>query len=230
MTFKNFVLSIFMAVGFLSFAQKTFSGTQVITYSYEGEGAEMMAQYMPQGMISYFGKDKSAVDFKGAAMEAMMNRVVTTPTESFAVNDAKKHVYALDKEFVDANQPEMENLDVTKVDGETKDILGYSCEKYLVSMTQMGIKLSMVMWVTNQYALPEYEVPFSQDASFEVLKQANIKGLVLRLESDIPVPGANIKMIMETTKLDPKPVDESLFEKPAGYAEKKFADMQLGGY
>ncbi len=219
-----------MAVGFLSFSQQTFSGTQVITYSYEGEGADMMAQYMPQGMISYYGKDKSAVDFKGAAMEAMMNRVVTTPTESFAVNDSKKHIYTLDKELVDSNQPEMENLDVTKVDGETKDILGYNCEKYVVTMNQMGIELSMVMWVTNKYALPEYEVPFSQDASFEVLKKANIKGLVLRLESDIPVPGASIKMIMETTILDTTPVAESIFEKPAGYEKKKFADMQLGGY
>jgi hypothetical protein len=211
-------------------AQQTFYGTQEITYQYEGEGAEMMAQYMPKGMTSYYGKDKTAVDFNGAAMEALMNRVVTTATESFAISHNSKAVYTIDNDFVEQNQPKMENVKVEKVEGETKDILGLTCQKYNVSLSQMGMEMKMVMWVSTKYNMPEYKVPFNQDASLEVLKQANLKGMVLRLESEIPVPGASITMIMETTKLDPTPVDESIFEKPAGYAEKNFADMPMPGY
>jgi hypothetical protein len=211
-------------------AQQTFYGTQEITYQYEGEGAEMMAQYMPKGMTSYYGKDKTAVDFNGAAMEALMNRVVTTATESFAISHNSKAVYTIDNDFAEQNQPKMENVKVEKVEGETKEILGLTCQKYNVSLSQMGMEMKMVMWVSTKYNMPEYKVPFNQDASLEVLKQANLKGIVLRLESEIPVPGASITMIMETTKLDPTPVDESIFEKPAGYAEKNFADMPMPGY
>jgi len=211
-------------------AQQTFYGTQEITYQYEGEGAEMMAQYMPKGMTSYYGKDKTAVDFNGAAMEALMNRVVTTATESFAISHNSKAVYTIDNDFAEQNQPKMENVKVEKVEGETKEILGLTCQKYNVSLSQMGMEMKMVMWVSTKYNMPEYKVPFNQDASLEVLKQANLKGIVLRLESEIPVPGASMTMIMETTKLDPTPVADNIFEKPEGYAEKNFADMPMPGY
>ena len=211
-------------------AQETFFGTQTISYQYEGEGAEMMAQYMPQGMTSYYGKDKTAVDFNGAAMEALMNRVVTTDTESFAISHNSKAVYTMDNDFIEQNQPNMDDVKVEKVAGETKEILGLTCEKYNVSMNQMGIELKMVMWVSAKYQMPEYKVPFNQDNSLEILKKANIKGIVLRLESEIPIPGASITMIMETTKLDPTPVNDSIFEKPEGYAIKNFADMPMPGY
>jgi len=52
----------------------------------------------------------------------------------------------------------------------------------------------------------------------------------LRLESEIPMPGASITMIMETTKLDATPVADSFFEKPEGYTIKNFADMPMPGY
>lgn len=225
-------LSFFLCLFAISFmqAQQTFYGTQEITYKYEGESAEMMAQYMPQGMTSYYGKDKSAVDFNGAAMEALMNRVVTTASESFAISHNSKAIYTIDNEFAEQNQPKMENVKVEKVEGETKEILGLTCQKYNVSMTQMGMEMKMVMWVSTKYHMPEYKVPFNQDASLEVLKQANLKGMVLRLESEIPMPGASITMIMETTKLDPTPVADNIFEKPEGYAEKNFADMPMPGY
>lgn len=211
-------------------AQQTFYGIQEITYTYQGEGAEMMAQYMPQGMTSYYGKDKSATDFKGAAMEAMMNRVVTTPTESFAISHNSKAVYTMDNDFIEQNQPEMDDVKVEKLAGETKVILGLTCDKYNVSMKQMGKELKMVMWVSPKYQMPEYTVPFNQNSSIEILKKAEIKGIVLRLESEIPVPGTSITMIMETTKLDPTPVDDSIFEKPEGYATKNFSEMPMGGY
>ncbi|TPV33410.1 DUF4412 domain-containing protein [Paucihalobacter ruber] len=225
-------LCYFLCLIALSFtqAQQTFYGTQEITYHYEGESAEMMAQYMPKGMTSYYGKDKSAVDFNGAAMEAMMNRVVTTPTESFAISHNNKAVYTMDNDFVEQNQPKMENVQVEKVEGETKEILGLTCDKYTVSMSQMGMEMKMVMWVSTKYSMPEYKVTFNQDASMELLKQANINGIVLRLESEIPLPGASVTMIMETTKLDPSPVADSVFEKPEGYALKNFADMPMPGY
>lgn len=221
-----------MTVGFLSFSQQTFSGTQVITYSYEGEGAEMMAQYMPQGMTSYYGKDKFAIDFNGTAMESVMSRMVTTSTESFAVNNAQKAIYNIEKDDLQSEelQSQIPQYNVVKAEGETKEFLGLNCEKYQVTMSQMGMDFEMVMWVSTKYVLPEYEVPFNQDMSLKLLKDSDIKGIVMRVESNIPMPGANIKMIMETTKLDTTPVAESIFEKPAGYEKKKFADMQLGGY
>lgn len=227
---KKLILVFFMAASLLGFSQQTFTGTQVITYSYEGEGAEMMAQYMPQGMTSYYGKDKSAVDFNGSAMEAMMNRVVTTTTESFAISHNNKIVYKIDNDFIEQNQPVGDNIKVTKVDGETKEILGLNCQKYVLSMSQAGMEMSMVMWVTNKYTMPEYNVPFNQDMSGKAMLEAGVKGVVMRIESEIPMPGASITMIMETTKLDPTPVADSIFEKPAGYAEKNFADMPMGGY
>ena len=211
-------------------AQTTFYGTQVITYSYEGEGAEMMAQYMPQGMTAYYGKDKSATDFKGAAMEAMMNRVVSTPNESFAISHNSKTVYKMDNDFIEQNQPTGDNINITKNEGETKQILGLTCQKYTLTMNQDGIELTMHLYLTDKYVLPDYILPFNQDASAKALKDAGIKGMVLRVESNIPVPGANIKMTMETTKLDPTAVSETVFDKPEGYTEKNFAEMPMGGY
>ena len=211
-------------------AQQTFYGIQEITYTYQGEGAEMMAQYMPQGMTSYYGKDKSATDFKGAAMEAMMNRVVTTPTESFAISHNSKAVYTMDNDFIEQNQPLAENITVNKVEGETKVILGLTCEKYTLSMNQSGMELTMNMWVSNKYTLPEYQTPFSQDLSMKAMSKAGINGIVMRVESRIPIPGSEIITIIETTKLDPTPVDDSIFEKPEGYATKNFSEMPMGGY
>lgn len=232
MIFKNFILSLFTAVGLIGFGQETFSGTQVISYSYEGEGAEMMAQYMPQGMTSYYGKDKFAIDFNGAAMETIMSRMVTTSTGSFAVNNTQKAIYNIEQDDLQSEelQSQMPQYNVLKSEGETKEFLGLTCEKYQVTMTQMGMDFEMVMWVSTKYVLPEYNVPFNQDMSVKMLKDSDIKGIVMRVESMIPMPGASITMVMETTKLDTTPVDDSIFEKPAGYTEKSFADMQLGGY
>jgi hypothetical protein len=225
-------LCYFLCLLALSFtqAQQTFYGTQEITYQYEGEGAEMMAQYMPQGMTTYYGKDKSATDFKGAAMEAMMNRVVSTATESFAISHNNKTVYEMDDDFIEQNQPVGDNINIAKVEGETKEILGLTCEKYTLTMSQSGIELTMNMWIANKYTLPEYKTPFSQDLSMKAMLNAGIKGIVMRIESKIPIPGSSIITIIETTKLDPTPVDDSIFEKPEGYALKNFADMPMGGY
>lgn len=211
-------------------AQETFYGTQVIRYSYEGDGADMMNTGMPQSMTFYYGKDKSALEINDTTMLGMMYLLVNTPEESFIVGHNQKTVYKIDADMTAEEQPIMENISVVKVEKETKEILGFTCVKHEVSIIQMGMEMKFVMWVTNKYLMPDYKSPFNQDAFLEIIKAVNIQGMVLRLESDIPLPDANIKVIIETTKLDPTAVAENIFKKPKGYAIKNFTDMLMPRY
>jgi hypothetical protein len=109
---------------------------------------------------------------------------------------------------------------VTKT-GATTKILGHTCEQYLVETTKDGKPLIGVFWATN-------DIPGLNAAS---LSQAGlsgggtdafmneIDGVPLRIEMTLP----QMTLQVEATAVRAGSVPDSVFEIPAGFAEKPLA-------
>jgi hypothetical protein len=223
-----FVLLLAVSTLTLSQAQTTFKGT--LEYSYklnaEGEDAGMMAAFMPEKMITRYGDNQMATEMVGGMVANMMGRIIVSNGQSYVVKDAEKTIFEMSEEDMEEGQEAFANQDqAKKVDGETMDILGYTCHKYVLTMANDdGGKTEQVIWATDAFKAPQLSVPNQGNVSATgFFGSTNIEGLPMRIE--IATPGVDGGLIMEVIKLDEAPVDATHFERPDGYTVKPMSEM-----
>jgi hypothetical protein len=119
---------------------------------------------------------------------------------------------------------------------ETRTIGSWPCAAYDVSLTVMGMPMSMRVWASAEVpaALLEYasEVTpvFLQgqmrltDAS--VKEFAKIKGFQLATELTADVMGARMRTTTEVVEIVEKPAPAGTFAPPAGYVQKATLSLQ----
>lgn len=226
---KRIFIYLFLLLGSLSTltAQDTFQGTVTYTYEVKGENAEMMQAMMPQKMVVKYGKKHMMTYMEGGMMAGMMGKIVvdTESGESFVIKDDEKAVYMMKKEDLEqAEQPKVNN---SIEEGETKDILGYTCKKYKLSATQNGQEVTQYIWATEELKAPDLRTPGMQQMSNMGLAE-HVKGFPMEIE--IAMPGMKTTMIMRVSELDDTKISASEFKRPEGYETKDFSEFMKGKF
>jgi hypothetical protein len=206
-------------------AQKPFQGTIKYAYEVEGEGAEQMKAFMPDGMVIKYGDNKMSTEISGGLVAAMMGRIIVNDGEAYVVKDSDQTVYVMDDEDMEGAKDAVENQPkATKVAGETKEILGYTCTKYLLTMEQEGQKMEQVIWATDAFKAPNMKMPNQQGSMGSgILSMGGIDGMPMQV--DIGLADMPITMVLKVIEMEEGKVPDNAFEKPAGYAEKPFSEM-----
>lgn len=212
----------------LSQAQQKFQGTLEYTYELkqEGEEAEMMASFLPEKMIIRYGDNQMATEMKGGMVATMMGRIIVNNGKSFVVKDSEKTIFEMSEEDTAEGQAQFDDQEpAKKVAGETMEIMGYLCQKYVFSIANDGGgKTQQVIWATDAFKTPELSVPNQgSTASVGFAGIGGIEGLPMRIEIISAEMGGGL--VMEVNNLDETPVDASYFERPDGYTVKPISEM-----
>jgi hypothetical protein len=112
---------------------------------------------------------------------------------------------------------------------ETREILGYSCTKYVMTM---GDNFSQTMWVTPELTIPLeyydaskmiYAMMGPMAARFEKMLDGmkEIEGFPLANDVDMKVMGMDASSDSVVTELRKGPISPDTFAVPAGYKKKK---------
>ncbi len=211
-------------------AQEAFKGTIEYSYQLEAEGdgeeAEMMASFMPEKMITRYGDNQMATEMEGGMVASMMGRIIVNNGQSYVVKDAEKTIFEMSEEDMEEGKEQFENQDAAEqVAGETMEILGYTCQKYVLAMDAgEGGKVEQVIWATDAFKAPQLSIPNQGSVpTAGFMGGFSIEGLPLRVEIGTPeIKGA---LVMEAINLDNTPVEASYFERPEGYTVKPFSEM-----
>jgi hypothetical protein len=104
----------------------------------------------------------------------------------------------------------MKNITVEE-GAETKEILGYNCKQYVVTVKQQGTEMKMEMFITDQI-----EGVMTQQTA---MLGSKVKGYPLFMVMTMNQMGAEIVITTEVTKMEAQPVDDGKFSltPPEGY-------------
>lgn len=220
----QFTLLLCLSTMLVLQAQKAFQGTMKFTYEVEGEGAEEMKAFMPEGMVVKYGDNKMSTEMNGGMMADMMGRIIVNAGEAYVIKDSDKTVYIMDDEDMEGAKDAVENQpEATKVAGETKKILGYTCSKYLLTVEQGGQKTEQVIWATDAFKAPDMKLPNQGSMGSGMLSMGGIDGMPMQI--DIGMPNMPVSLILKVMELEEGKVPDEAFAKPAGYEEKPFSEM-----
>jgi len=224
----NITLLLCLSVMVALQAQKAFQGSVTYTYEVEGEDAEQLSGFIPDGTVVMYGDNKVATEIKGGTKaDMMMSRVFVNDDKAYFVKDSDQTVYFIDYEDVEAlrgqaaeKQPEAE-----QVKGETKNILGYTCQKYLFTMGQEDREFKLVIWATDAFKAPDMQLPshHRKDIGSTMLNMGGMNGMPLQVDATFPAMSATLTL--KATAIEEGSVPDEVFAKPAGYEEKPFAEM-----
>jgi len=219
-----------LAVGQLGLnAQKTVQGTVAYKYTISGEGSEMMAGMMPEKMVVVYGDNAMMTYMEGGMMAGMMGKVIVNNGKGFVIKEDTETVYNMSEEDMKSAeaQQEAQTGKATKVDGKTKEILGYQCQLYQVEVSQNGQKSMQNIWVTEELKAPEMKGAGATAMNQGMMGAIDIDGFPM--EVVVNIPQTSMEMVLSVTDLNMEKPDPAMFAKPDGFTEKPFAEMMKAG-
>lgn len=206
-------------------AQKVFQGTLEFSYEVRGEGAEMMATFMPEKLSLKVGDNVMVMQMHGGMMAAMMGRIVNTGYEAYTILDEEKIVYEMRKD--DLGGDAGSTPDYKLIPNEQKQILGYSCKLYRhTSVDEDGSETTTDTWVTDQLRIARMKGPLTTDSGMMGNIPTSIDGVPLEVRST--VPGMNYEIVMTAVKLSEGDISPSEYQKPDGYSVESFTEFTPG--
>ncbi len=153
-----------------------------------------------------------------------------------------------DIETAPGPQPLMDDPEITVTEtGNTKTIVGKTCEEVIISMAElsdsMKIEVTVTMWVTQELDSCEELIAFNQKrgevddllscpfpagasreqttAALLPIEMNAVKGFPLQVSDQMTMTFGDMSMCMKTesvfTKLDDKPISQLVFEIPYGF-------------
>jgi hypothetical protein len=217
-----FTLSLLLTIHWGLQAQKTMQGTVVYNYSVSGEGSEMMASMLPEKMTVTYGNNAIMTTMEGGMMASMMGRMIVNDGEGYIIQDDKEIIYNMSEEDI-ANAETPTASDLEKIEGESREIMGYTCEAYRMKMTQNGQEMSQVIWATKALKAPKIKGAAAANMNQTF---AGLGGLdAFPMEVEIELAAMPIKMVLSVSELKMEKPDPSVFAKPKGYEQKPFSDL-----
>lgn len=212
MTLSGLLMAIFLLTSFAS-PPKEFKG--VITYKITVSGSSVtdeMLTMMPKTLTLSVKGNKSR-----AEMVMMMGKTV-----SISDGDTKTSIILMDmmgqkiaiKSTQEEIQAEIDKAPETsvKVTGETKEILGYTCKKAIVSFK--GEDTEVIVYFTDELG--------SQALNFDNPQFKDIDGLMLEYE----IPEQEFNMQFTAISIEKTNVDDNAFTIPEGYQIKTKEEMK----
>lgn len=175
------------------------------------EGMDAAKMGMPSKIQMYIkgNKSRQVIDLKNPGPIEIIN----APDKSgksvvYRLDRAKKTAYrtvegATAKQDAGAKKPEI--VKGTK----TRDILGYKCVEYTMTMTEptTGMDVKQVLWVTKDLNFKR-PVMSKNDAWMN-----DIDGFPMRIEMDMMM----VKVVTTVSKVERTPISDEQFEVPAGF-------------
>lgn len=176
-----------------------------------GSGGNMISNMMPKGMIVRVKDGNSLVTTEGGIMSGDF---LHTADKSVMLNREDK-TYSVMPSREDKMSEQAQKPTVTKT-SETAKILGYTCTKYVVTMTDRGHTITSNIWTTTDIkgidmkAMAKHQMNRGQSMFYD-----NMEGVPLRIVSGT----AQGQMTMEATDIKRESLDASLFTIPSDYKE-----------
>lgn len=212
---KTLILSFALLFSIMVTAQeKIEEGVMTIKQSMTSDNEEMNAQLKSRGdtnSTSYFKGDKSrnetsspmtgdmVIIIDGAAKQMLM--LISQPALG------KKYV----TQSIEPSKEDLESITVKKGD-ETKTVLGYECQQYIVNMKQNGQEVEMHMFTTDKISAISQNTTAMGD---------KIEGFPLYFIMKMNQMGSNIEISSEVVKIEKVAVSDDKFSltPPEGYTK-----------
>lgn len=206
------------------FSQKTVLGTVEYTYRIVGDGAAQMAGMMPDRMEIKYGENGIAIEMFGGMMSGMMGKTIVNGKtgEAFIIKDAEKTVYLMSEEMIQSEAKKAEDTRIEKMD-DTKEIMGYTCQKYVQTISMQGMTTSQVLWVTSDLKAPDYEGEAFKGMAGQGNISFKVDGFPMLIEVDFP--GLTAKLQLEVKNIKYEKIPDSTFNRPEEYTVKDFSEM-----
>ncbi|MEZ5148605.1 MAG: DUF4412 domain-containing protein [Bacteroidales bacterium] len=220
---KLYMLIFVSFISLNSFAgDKDFQGVIVynITYPESNLDAQTMAM-MPTTMKMTVKGTMNKVEISMAmGTTIMIFDAATDKGTTLMQMMGQKFAIPMDKESIEEEAKNIDSVNVQITD-ETKDIVGYSCKKAVVTSIIDGKKYELIAWFTEELG----------DGSTNALDPLyeDIKGVLMEFSTI----ASGMTMKMEVVKVEKKKVSEKEFEIPEGYKEittDQLQNMFGGGY
>ena len=212
---KLVLLSLTLLLSLTVAAQeKIEEGIMTTKQSMSSDNELMNTQLQSMGdtnSVTYFKGDKSRSDISSPMTGDMSIVIDGTEKQMLMLMNQS----ALGKKYVlQSTDPSNEDMDNVKVEkgNETKTILGYQCQQYMVTMKQDGKEVKMEMFTTNKISAISQNTTAMGD---------KVEGFPLYYVLKMNQMGATIEIISEVIKIDKESVPEDKFSMtpPEGYTK-----------
>lgn len=211
---KLFSILFVITLGLNAFAQETISEGVIKTKTtMSSPNAEVNAQFAMIGDIL------SVTYFKDGFTRTETSNVMTGNSVAIVDTKAQEMLMYMDnmagkiytKDSYVPTEEEMKGVTVEKTD-ETKEILGYTCTKYITTLTQNGATVNMDIYSTDKIAATSNQTTSFGDA---------FKGYPLLMEMKMNQMGMDMNIKMEVTEIKSESVSSDKFDMtpPDGYKQ-----------
>ena len=211
---KKLFTILFVILGLNAFAQEAMTEGVIKTKTtMSSPNAEVNAQFAMIGDIL------SVTYFKDGFTRTETSNVMTGNSVAVIDSNAKEMLMYMDnmagkvymKNSYEPSEEDLKDITVEKT-GETKDILGYSCAKYVTTISKNGATVNMDIYATDKLAAVS-----NQTTSFG----DTIKGYPLLMEMKMNQGGMDIVITMEVTEIKKESVSSDKFDltPPDGYKQ-----------
>lgn len=206
------LIALFTMFSFQTFA-KEFKGVVTYTITIEGSGVtDEMKAMMPKTMTMTIKGNKAKME-----MIMSMGKTIT-----ISDGDSKSTISLMDmmgQKIAIHSTPEEIMKDLTdapavavELTSETKDILGYSCKKAII--TSVEDDLEMTVYYTEELG--------TKELNFDNPQFKDINGLMMEFE----MPNEMFSMHFTAVSVEKKNVEDSEFTIPEGYTVKTKEEMK----
>lgn len=209
--FISFALLFSIMVGA---QEKIEEGVMTIKQSLSSENEQMNAQLKSMGdtnSTSYFKGDKSRSETSSPMTGDMTIIVDGSTKQMLMLMDAPSLGKKYTIQSTDPSKTDLENITVKKGD-ETKTVMGYKCQQYIVSMKQNGQQVEMQMFTTDKISALSHNTTAMGD---------KVEGFPLYFVMKMNQMGSVIEITSEVVKIDKVAVSDDKFNMtpPEGYTK-----------
>lgn len=196
--------------------KKNFTGK--ITYSITIQADNLPEQakaMMPKTMTLYVGEDKTKTElFTQVGMQGSIENMEDKSKIALLEMMGQKYVIRDSWEEVQKEKESMPAMETERT-GETKEILGYQCEKIVARTVENG-ETYATAWVTA-------ELPVHENINFANEAFSGISGMLLEFEMDA---GSGMVMVFSAIEVEKKKIKDKVFEVPEGFQETTREELQ----
>lgn len=212
---KLLLFGLAMMLSAVSLAQEEIKeGVLIAKQTMSSDNAQMNASLQQMGDTSaktYFKGSKSRSETSSPMTGNMVIVIDQAEKQMLMLMDqpgvGKKYMV----ESIEPSEEDLKSISVEKGD-ETKTILGYKCEQYIVKMKQNGQDMEMTMFTTDKISAASQNTTAMGDM---------VEGFPLYFVMKMNQMGATIEVVSEITEIKKETVSDDLLSMtpPEGYTK-----------
>ncbi len=208
--------------------QDSFEGRIILGVSIEGPYAEQMKPMMPSTQEFLIKDSQMKIIASGGMMPSMLGEdndqvemiFYNDKGEGYLLQHSAEVVYTLD-----SSEEDNEVAPEVTPSSETAEIAGYTCKKYVVTITANGGTIKQEIWATKDIQVQKPDVNTIGNAGQILLK--GIDGFPLKVVSEMPMGAGTMTMMAQEVLKEGLSSNE--FDIPSEYTQKEFDAAMLMG-